>query len=379
MKPEGRFGSQVPAGVGNARSGRGLCAALLLVFLFKGMAENPPTSWQALVPPVPPLEIPADIAQWQEKRAGIRSMLQQLLGHFPERPEHPKVTILSRTRESGYWREKFVFDDGIGGTVPGYLLTPLTDGPHPAVLYCHWHGGEYGIGKEEIFQTNHTPVVPGPTLAGQGYVVLAIDAPCFGERNGQGPDRESGSAGEASAAKFNLWIGRTLWGWMLRDDLMALDYLASRPEVDAHRLGVTGISMGATRTWWLMALDDRLKVGVAVACLTRYQDLIAAGGLKHHGIYYYLPGLLEHFDTEAVVACIAPRPILFLTGEVDGGSPASGVREIERTAAPVWDLYRSPTNFVSRLYPGLGHVYTPEMWSSMVEWMGRHLAPGRKP
>ncbi len=370
---------QLPPGVGNSVRRWCISVAVPFLILFKSMAETHPTNWLAFVPPVPPLKIPADIASWEAERAGIRATLLRLLGHFPERPAHPTVTILSRTREPGYWREKFVFDDGIGGKVPGYLLTPLAAGPHPAILYCHWHGGEYGIGKEEIFQTNHTPVVPGPTLVDRGYVVLAIDAPCFGERNGQGPDQELGAAGEVSAAKFNLWTGRTLWGWMLRDDLMALDYLASRPEVDALRIGVTGISMGATRTWWLMALDDRLKAGVAVACLTRYQDLIAVGGLRYHGIYYYVPGLLEHFDTEAVIACIAPRPILFLTGEIDGGSPAAGVREIERAASPVWDLYRSPTNFVSRLYPGLGHVYTGEMWGLMVDWMGRHVAGDSRP
>ena len=353
--------------------------ALLILILFRSMADAAPTDWLAYAPPTPPLKIPADRAGWEAERDGIRTTLVRLLGNFPQRPIHPAVTILSRTRESGYWREKFVFNDGIGGMVPGYLLTPLSEGPHPAILYCHWHGGEYGIGKEEVFHTNHTPVAPGPTLVGRGYVVLAIDAPCFGERNGQGPDQELGSAGEASAAKLNLWMGRTLWGWMLRDDLMALDYLASRPEVDPHRIGVTGISMGATRTWWLMALDHRLKAGVAVACLTRYQDLIAAGGLKYHGIYYYVPGLMEHFDTEAVVACIAPRPILFLTGEIDGGSPASGVREIERAAGPVWKLYQSPSNFVSRLYPGLGHVYTAEMWDLMIDWMGRHLGADSKP
>jgi dienelactone hydrolase len=111
-----------------------------------------------------------------------------------------------------------------------------------------------------------------------------------------------------TASKFNLWVGRTLWGMILRDDLMALDYLCSRPEVDAERVGVTGISMGATRTWWLMALDERLKAGVGVACLTRYQELIRSEELKAHGIYYFVPGMLNHFDTEAVIGLIAPSP-----------------------------------------------------------------------
>src|SRR5262249_31347558 len=153
---------------------------------------------------------------------------------------------------------------------------------------------------------------------------------CFGERNGAGPGgpAERDGPGELTASKFNLWFGRSLWGMILRDDRLALDYLVSRPEIDSAKIGVTGISMGATRTWWLMALDERLKAGVAIACLTRYQDLIAHQGLKHHGIYYFVPGLLNSFDTEAVVALAAPRPLLFQTGDRDDGSPIDGVRAI---------------------------------------------------
>ena len=122
----------------------------------------------------------------------------------------------------------------------------------------------------------------GPALAEAGFVVLGIDAPCFGERNGQGPDgpQQKGSAGEMSASKFHLWGGRTLWGMMLRDDLSALDYLSSRAEVDAARIGVTGISMGSTRAWWIMALDERPRTAVCVGCMTRYEELIRAGMLK---------------------------------------------------------------------------------------------------
>lgn len=331
------------------------------------------TNWLSVLPPVPPLNIPALSSDWKVTQNEIRTNLTRLLGPFPELTNRSSVVVISRTREEKFWREHFVFEDGVGGVVPGYLLLPLSEGPHPAILYCHWHGGEYGIGKEELFRTNHTPVAPGPALVDQGYVVIAIDAPGFGERQGKGPDGELGSSGEASFAKWSLWSGRTMWGWVLRDDRMALDYLLSRPEVDPNHVGVMGMSMGATRTWWLMALDDRLKAGVAIACLTRYQDLIASGGLKYHGIYYFVPGMLQHFDTEAVVACIAPRPILFLTGDQDGGSPANGVKTIESKVRPAWDLFGKSNHFVSRLYPGLGHVYTPEMWDRTVEWWNRFL------
>src|ERR1019366_1042946 len=124
----------------------------------------------------------------------------------------------------------------------------------------------------------------------------------------------------------------------LRDDLIALDYLASRPEVDTERMGVTGMSMGSTRTWWLMALDERLKTGVAIACMTRYENLIEHGSIHEHDIGYFVPGMLTRFDSEAVIAMSAPRPILFQTGDRAGGSPVDGIRAIESAVRPVYRL-----------------------------------------
>ena len=178
-----------------------------------------------------------------------------------------------------------------------------------------------------------------------------------------------------TASKFNLWVGRTLWGMMLRDDLMALDYLCSRPEVDARRIGVTGISMGATRTWWLMALDDRLQAGVAVACLTRYQNLIAHETLKEHGIYYFVPGLLNHFDTEAVVALIAPRPALFMNGDQDGGSPADGIRAIEKAVVLRTSLTARRTNSRASSIPARGTSIRDDVEKTL-QWMEERLGTG---
>ncbi|HTI70619.1 MAG TPA: alpha/beta hydrolase family protein [Candidatus Limnocylindria bacterium] len=343
-------------------------------------AAEDPTSrdnsvWLTTLPRVPELQIPEKKADWAARKEGIRSNLWHLLGKLPPRPGKPTVEVLSRNERDGFIEERFRFDNGAGEKVPGVLLLPKeATEPVPAILYCHWHGGEYDGGKIELFQTNHTPYPPGPTYARRGFAVLAIDAAGFGERNGTGPDGEKGSQGEASASKFNLWAGRTLWGMMLRDDLMALDYLCSRPEIDTNKVGVTGMSMGATRTWWLMALDDRLKSGAAIACLTRYQDLIAAGQIKQHGIYYFVPGMLEHFDTEAVLACIAPRAIMCLNGTKDSGSPVAGIRKIDSILRPLWRLHEADWAFRCDLYPGVGHEYTRDMWAKTLSWFDETLA-----
>jgi len=137
-------------------------------------------------------------------------------------------------------------------------------------------------------------------LAKRGFVVLAIDSYCFGERKRArtGGPAEKGGMRDVSQQVQSLG-GTHLMGMILRDDLMALDYLAARREVDAERIGVMGMSMGAQRAWWLMALDERLQT----ACHLLPHAPTESDGARiaqGHGIYYYVPNLLNHFDTEAL-------------------------------------------------------------------------------
>lgn len=324
----------------------------------------------------PEVAVPASIGEWKTQRASIRETLIKIMGELPPRPAVATARIQVREDRGTYILEKFEFDNGAGAMVPGYFLIPKNGKTkHPVIFYCHWHGGNYDLGKQEIFTMHHTPQIPAQVLTNLGFAVMAIDSYCFGERQGKGPGgpRETGQAEELSASKYELWMGRSLWAMMVRDDLMALDYLFSRPEIDSARVGVTGISMGATRSWWLMALDERIKTGVAVGCLTRYQELISGQKLKAHGIYYFVPGFLKYFDTEAVISLIAPRPILFMTGDRDDGSPLSGIKKIEGVVQNVYTLNKASENFQSTIYPDTGHVYTAAMWDRMIKWMGAHL------
>jgi dienelactone hydrolase len=333
--------------------------------------------WLSKADAAPDFAVPATKAEWESKRLEVRAELWQLLGRMPPRPPVSSVRTLWVKDNGDFIVEKFQFDNQAGSVVSGYVFRPK-GGPakHPGILYCHWHAGEYDLGKEELFEAKHTPEPPGAAWARRGYVVVAVDATGFGERNGQGLDgpAEKDYRQEETASKFDLWVGRTFWGMLLRDDLTALDYLASRPEVDSDRLGVTGMSMGSTRTWWLMALDERLKAGVAIACMTRYQALILTGQVYQHDIGYFIPGMLAHFDSEAVIALSAPRPILFQTGDSDPGSPVEGIHAIEATVRRAYALYGKEADFQSLVYPGQGHVYTPEMWAKTFAWMDEKLA-----
>ena len=256
------------------------------------------------------------------------------------------------------------------------LLVPtVRKGPVPAVLWLHSSTPD----KTQVIipGTNGGAEPLGEVLVRAGYAVLSPDSYWHGDRAGSGPSgtAATGRTEQEDLFKLNLWLGRTLWGMFVRDDQIALDYLCSRPEVDATRIGATGMSMGSTRAWWLAAVDDRVEAVAAVACLTRYQNLIAHGQLRAHGVYYFVNGLLKHFDTEGVLALIAPRPFLALTGELDAGSPADGVRDLERAVGGTYRALGAGDRFRNVLYPEVGHAYTPEMRAEMLAWFARWLRP----
>ena len=122
-------------------------------------------------------------------------------------------------------------------------------------------------------------------------------------------------------------------------------------------------------------MDERIAATVGVACLTRYENLIKHGQPACAGVYYFVYGLLKHFDSEGVIALIAPRPYLALTGDLDAGSPADGIKVIEEKVGRVYAANGAAERFKSVLYPDIGHTYTPEMRAEMLAWFERWLKP----
>jgi dienelactone hydrolase/lysophospholipase L1-like esterase len=324
--------------------------------------------------------IPEDAGAWRERRPTVLRAVLESLGDLPPRPAPPRARAITREIRPGYTLEKVAVGNGVDGEVTALLLVPEgRTGPVPAILWLHSSTPD----KAQIIipKTNGGEEPLGEAFARAGYAVLAPDAYWHGDRAGTGPSgtAESGRVEQEDLFKLNLWLGRTLWGMFVRDDQVALDYLCSRPEVDASRIGATGMSMGSTRAWWLAAVDERVAAVVAVACLTRYQNLIAHGELRRHGVYYFANGLLRHFDSEGVLALVAPRPFLALTGGLDAGSPADGVRALERAVAGTYEALGAGDRFRSVLYPEVGHAYTPAMRAEMLTWFGRWLRPRAAP
>jgi dienelactone hydrolase len=268
-----------------------------------------------------------------------RAQLYELLGDLPDRARGISARQRSEEERDGYVLESWVLDLNGLEDVPAYLARPKeASGAAPAILFDHSHGGGYDIGKREFVEGREymQPTPWARALTSAGYVALAIDHWCFGERH---------NASEADTFKAMLWQGRVLWGMMVYDSLRALDWLAERPGVDPARIGTLGMSMGSTMAQWVGALDERIKVTVDICCLTEYHTLIAKKGLAGHGIYYYVPSLLKYFTAADVNALIAPRAHLGLAGLRDPLTPVEGLDIIDAE--------------LQRVYAAAGH---PERW-----------------
>jgi Abhydrolase family len=316
-------------------------------------------------------QTPRDLSPeaFQAFQAKRRKELWGLLGDLPwdYKPRPPKV--VSVEQHPGYRLERLILDLNGLEPVPALLLIPdKRQDPAPGLLFIHWHGGMYDLGKEQLLLGTKVQPAYAPVCAEKGLVTLAIDSWCFGERKHE----KDGHTGEEDTFKLMLWRGRVLWGMMMFDELRALDYLASRPEVDPHRLGAFGMSMGSTKSWWLAALDPRISICIDLCCLTDFEELIKAHNLRGHGIYYYVPSLLKHFESAQINELIVPRPRLSLNGRKDTLTPPRGVEYIRDHLYPLYKKFGRAEDCRIELFD-CPHQELPQMRELVLAWMDRYL------
>jgi hypothetical protein len=307
-----------------------------------------------------------EFTAYQERR---RRELWSLLGDLPWQHKPGPAKVVKTEKHDGYTLERLVLDLNGVEAVPALLLIPdKRQRRAPGLLFIHWHGGMYDLGKEQLLVGDEAQPAYAPVCVEKGLVTLAIDSWCFGERKVVA----NGHVGEEDAFKLMLWEGQVLWGMMMFDELRALDYLASRLEVDPKRLGVFGMSMGSTKAWWLSALDPRVHLSVDVCCLTDFEELIRIRNLKGHSIYYYVPSLLKHFQTAQINELVVPRPRLSVNGRQDELTPPAGVEKVRNHLLPLYRRYGREQDCRIELF-NCGHVETPEMRKLVLAWMDKYL------
>lgn len=295
-----------------------------------------------------------------------RNELYGLLGKLSPRDRYVSAELVSTEDRGTYTLEKLVLDLNGIERAPAYFAKPKGKrGRLPTVLFNHSHGGGYAIGKTEFIAGREYLSTPpyAEFLTSLGYNALCFDAWIFGER---------ATRTELDTFKDMLWHGQVLWGMMVYDSLKAVDYLVGRTDVDASRLATLGMSMGSSTAQWVGALDPRVKVVVDICCLTDWHTLVEVNGLQGHGIYYYVPDLLNHFTAGQMNALIAPRAHLSLAGNQDRLTPAAGLEKIDRELREVYAASGHSENWKLLRYDG-GHLETPAMREEIRKWLVEKL------
>jgi len=304
------------------------------------------------------LAVPLPPDEWEATLTRRREMWREMLGlsPLPERtPLHATVTgVLER---GDYVVEKVHFQCIPGAYVIGNLYRPAkVEGRLPAVLYLCGHS------KGKV----NPPYQANPRWFGQhGYVALVLDPIQLGESQGfhHGTYRDERwdwpSRGYTPA-------GTEVWNAM-----RALDYLETRPDVDAERMGVTGLSGGGVISWCLGAADERVKVVVPVCQSGSIEHVVTDRATDGHcdcafWINYY------RWCWPDLGALIAPRAFLMASGTEDVLWRPFGYRDVALRIRHQYAALGAEDQFdlVEDLTP---HGYTPKLRRAIFTWFNTHL------
>ena len=343
-----------------------------------------------------------DLATWQ---ATTRPKVLEHLFYAPP-PAAPAPMGLRREDRGDYIQEDFTFQTTPDVRVPACLMIPArARRPAPGILVLHCHGGFYVWGRDKVVAARETEhpalreykqqLYAGRSIATElvrrGYVVLTIDMFYWGDRRmllDEDPPsfRDPSHMTDEEIAAFNrrsqqaeqlvarsLFAAGITWpGVLLWDDLRSLDYLASRPEVDAERLGCVGLSVGGYRSFVLAALDSRIRAAVAVGWMSSYGAHIRRHVVNSIGLTFHIVGLYRYLDLPDFAALIAPRSVLVINGSKDELFPPDGVRAAFEKIQKCFAKAGVPERQQCRLYDA-PHEFNLRMQSEAWEWLDRNL------
>jgi dienelactone hydrolase len=304
----------------------------------------------------------AALPRWLD---GRRACLRELLGPMPA-PVPLNVETFESVECDGYRRDKIVFDTEDTMSVPSYLLVP--DGlvaPGPAVLACHGHGP----GKSQAVGLEHTDAPNSDyalQLVREGYVVLAPDLRCFGERQDWNPEDHYACDTNLVHAVMAGWnpLGQNVW-----DLSRCLDFLSGHPLVDAARIGMVGLSYGGTVTLFTAASDNRVAAAVVSGYFSSWAESHKMPwNMCGSQVAWGMLGRLEHEDLGALVA---PRPLLIETGTEDPLFPLPAALESVRRTRLVYEHDQAGNRLEHDVFDG-GH-----QWHGLaaIPFLNRWLSP----
>jgi dienelactone hydrolase len=306
--------------------------------------------------------------------------------------DRARVPLAPETRElpapePGLAAEHVTYAAEAGQRVPTLVVRPNAGiQRRPAVILLHGTGGR----KESMSSYL-------ASLARAGFVAVAIDGRYHGERTGP----QEGSYVDAILRAYRTGGERPFLYDSVWDIMRLIDYLETRPDVDASRIGLMGISKGGMETYLAAAVDPRISAAVPIRGVQSFgwgldhgawdsrawtfrgavdeaarEEGVGAGAAFVRRFYDRIaPGIYAEFDGPAMLPLIAPRALLVVTGDSDPRTPMAGVRLSARAAQRAFGERGAPERFQLHVMVDTGHEDTPEIPSLVVDWFVRWLEP----
>ncbi len=262
-------------------------------------------------------------------RATVRAKLTELLGGLPTYRGPLRARVTGQLRAPTHIIEKVIFESLPGIYVTGNLYRPHAAGRYPAVLVPAGHTQE---GKAE-------PQRVAANLAAQGFIALTYDPIGQGEREQHylpqlGRTLSGGGGNEhLELGARGILIGQSVARYFIHDARRAVDYLVSRADVDADRLGVTGCSGGGAITTYVGVFDERMKAAAPGCFINSFRTLFT--GPTADSEMSFPRFLASGLDMADFFMAAAPLPWLMMATTEDYFPPA-GARAVYEEA---WRLY----------------------------------------
>lgn len=333
--------------------------------------------------------------------------------HYHPGPADLRAEVLDVEQREGFVAEKIAFQTAPWSRVDGWFLRPEGEGPFPAIVYFHSWGGPMILGKDrlvsrgkhhprlqEFFDRGGQKAFSAEGLARRGYAVIVIDAYHFGSRLPWGAmltspraepwlpqrldpmdlDVEQFDALNQKAVdlvnyslRYLNWAGTTWAGINFWDDSRCVDYLVSRPEVDARRIGCVGQSGGGWRAHFLAGLDHRIAASVSSCWTTTGNWNHVYGFTGTIGTFCQLPGLWRRLDLPDIALMAAPSSAaMVISGQDDMLFPPEGMEEAARQIQAGFEWAGVPEKFRFH-YPKKPHRFDDEeqqiAWAWFDQWL----------
>jgi dienelactone hydrolase len=304
-----------------------------------------------------------ELTQLQEK---VRRVMRTGIGAFPERnPLNPQH--IGEVSHDDYVIEKIIFESRPDYYVTANLYRPKsTATPRPAVVQSCGH---YEEGKAA---EDYQRACIG--LARKGFVALIFDPMGQGERvmfRKPGEKRPGATSEHSLAGKPTLLLGRTLAHYRIWDVMRALDYLETRPEVDATRMGMLGHSGGGMMTILTAPLEPRIRAAMSCCAVTSFYHKTKAHLMADPE--QIVPGIYPNgVDHPEMIAAVAPRA--FLIGAVlRDYVPLEGTRRTYEETKPIYEMLGEPGR-LGRVESDNEHKLDQNLREACYGWMMKHLA-----